>query len=508
MTRRRRFGACAAVCLAFATPVFAVAQEGLDPTRQIPGEELLEDFEILERAYRELHPGLYRYNTEVELEAHFALLRSELEPGLSTVESYLAFSRFLAKLRCGHTYANFFNQSDDVQTALFGGQDKLPFTFRVLDRRMIVTADASVDGVIARGSEVLSIDGVPVREIFESLIPYVAADGSNDGKRWDELQLTGIGGFEYFDVFFPLLYATSLDRFELEVTDQTRRRSTVFVSPVTREERGKMMASRSGTPPQAVDGLWRFSVEDAETAYLKIGSFVTWRMEMDWRAFLQDAFDRLREEDIPNLVLDLRGNAGGDDAVRNMLWAFLQTRDVDIQPTRQLLKYRSVPAALREYLDTWEDGFVDRGDRVVEVEGGYTFRGARTTPQTRKARADAYRGRTFVIVGPANSSSTFTLASNLKTYGLATLVGQETGGNQRGINGGQYFFLRLPNSGIEMDIPLIGYFVGNDKPDRGIKPDVLVTSTVEDIRAGIDAELEAIQRLIVETRLDPVDRNR
>ena len=38
------------------------------------------------------------------------------------------------------------------------------------------------------------------------------------------------------------------------------------------------------------------------------------------------------------------------------------------------------------------------------------------------------------------------------------MVGQVTGGNLRGINGGAFFFLNLPNSRLEIDLPLIGQF--------------------------------------------------
>src|SRR5690349_1140584 len=47
------------------------------------------------------------------------------------------------------------------------------------------------------------------------------------------------------------------------------------------------------------------------------------------------------------------------------------------------------------------------------------------------------------------------------------LDGQTTGGNQRSINGGAFFFLALPTSGIELDLPLIGRFPEKDRPDVG-----------------------------------------
>ena len=41
------------------------------------------------------------------------------------------------------------------------------------------------------------------------------------------------------------------------------------------------------------------------------------------------------------------------------------------------------------------------------------------------------------------------------------LVGQMTGGNQRGINGGAFFFVTLSNSQLEVDLPLVGNFIGD-----------------------------------------------
>jgi hypothetical protein len=55
-----------------------------------------------------------------------------VRPTLET--AYLDLSRFLGTVRCGHTYANFYNQSDSVAATLFSGKTRLPFSFPV-DRR-------------------------------------------------------------------------------------------------------------------------------------------------------------------------------------------------------------------------------------------------------------------------------------------------------------------------------------------------------------------------------------
>jgi hypothetical protein len=65
---------------------------------------------------------------------------------------------------------------------------------------------------------------------------------------------------------------------------------------------------------------------------------------------------------------------------------------------------------------------------------------------------------------------------------------------QRGITSGAFLFLRLPKTGIEVDVPLIGQFpvAATLQPDAGLELDVLVRPTIEDIASGRDAELEAV----------------
>ncbi len=97
----------------------------------------------------------------------------------------------------------------------------------------------------------------------------------------------------------------------------------------------------------------------------------------------------------------------------------------------------------------------------------------------------------MVLVDAMNSSATFSFARLVKDAGLGTLIGEPTGGNRRGTNGGAFLFLRLPATGIEVDIPLIGSFPTTPQPDAGIVPDVVVRPTPADIAAGTDRVMAA-----------------
>jgi hypothetical protein len=74
-------------------------------------------------------------------------------------------------------------------------------------------------------------------------------------------------------------------------------------------------------------------------------------------------------------------------------------------------------------------------------------------------------------------------------------VGETTGGSKKGINGGNIFFLRLPNSRIEVDIPVYGSF-NNDAKDEGIAPDVFIPRTITGVREGIDVQLTELLKRI------------
>lgn len=75
-------------------------------------------------------------------------------------------------------------------------------------------------------------------------------------------------------------------------------------------------------------------------------------------------------------------------------------------------------------------------------------------------------------------------------------MGQETDGNLRGINGGQILFLRLPESDIEIDFPIMGDFSLTPQPNQGVIPDIVVEPKVADVQQGIDTEMERLMELI------------
>jgi len=80
------------------------------------------------------------------------------------------------------------------------------------------------------------------------------------------------------------------------------------------------------------------------------------------------------------------------------------------------------------------------------------------------------------------------------------MIGQETGGNLNDVNGGQILSLRLPNSQIEVDFPVMGSFMSTPQPDHGVQPDIETHWDRADIIQNRDIEKERVLALIKKTK--------
>lgn len=466
---------------------------------KIPSKKLMEDFELVKTAYTTMHPGLYRYNTPATIEQHLADLKKTLSEDLTIPEAYIAFSRFTAKIKCGHTYANFWNQPTTVKRAITFQSDKVPFHFRIVDKRMLITESANPQ--LKRGMEILAINGRPWQDIFQAIMPLMRSDGANDGQRIVNMQLLGVDRFEPFDMYFPILFPPQNNQYNLEIVDLiTQKKENLNVQAMSRKERTQQIKALFPTAiPSSEKDLWQFKVLDKHSALLTLHTFAIWNFQMDWKAYIKDVFDQLKQQQIPNLIIDIRYNGGGMDMVGLELFKYISKESVTIPTRKELFRFNEFPPSVKPYMSSWDNWF-DKGIKKLKLiePGYYAMNGKISKEQTFKPYKDTYAGKVYLLVSPYNSSATYYLAGTAKRQQLATLVGQETGGNLKGINGGQIYFLKLPNSKIELDVPIGGVFPLTEQPDRGYIPDVLVKPTPQDVANGIDSELSATLALIKE----------
>ena len=295
------------------------------------------------------------------------------------------------------------------------------------------------------GSVVLSVDGVPVAEALESVDRRLTAGSTARQRR--------ARAFQY------LLH-----------TPFGGRRKVTF-EPRSGKERAATL-SCPADPAAAAEArksgeIWDDLLPVVErrivsrrlpsgVGYVRIPTFGT-----DLVAEFDAAVDELL--DAPALILDLRGNGGGNSAYGG----------------------RMAGRLLSEPFAYGRDEFVAR----LPTRGWRRWLTFRVRP-----REPVYSGPVLVIMDTGTMSSAEQFLVALVDSGRVRTVGRATGGAS-----GNPTVFRMPGA---YDVRFsTGSFVRNDgTPIEGVglEPDLAVEWTVEDIRAGRDPDLRAAERLLAE----------
>lgn len=463
----------------------------------IAGEGLQKDVAVLRSAFEQLHPGLYRYKTKPEMNHEFAELQKDLGKDQPLEQVYLRLAEFTATIECGHTFANPYNQSKAVAAALFEGRGRLPFFYRWIAGNMVVTRDWSANHSLPPGTQVLAIDGMEGGVLLHRLMKLASADGANDARRINLSERQGQELYENADLFLPMIVPRWSGNLRLRVRKPGAGHTSVMT--VTKQTDAEANAAFAASQPDGNGAAPLFTVQylDSGVAVLTMPTWVMFHTKWDWKGWLNRTLDEITERKAPALIVDLRGNVGGD-SVGDLILARLRSGPARALEFSRLMRYRRVPQELLPYLSTYDPTFKDWGSRAVGMPAPLPT--APPVPYYRQVQepdgtaavdgtARHFAGHVFVLTDASNSSATFAFARAVQQEQLGLLVGGGTGGNQRGINGGAFFFLKLPNSGIEIDLPLIGYFPAGQQPNAGLAADVAVSTTRLDVESGIDRVL-------------------
>ncbi len=458
--------------------------------------QLQADLAVLQKAYKSLHPGLYKYADSATIDGYFTDCQRELSQPRTLPETYLSLMKLTARFKCGHSYPNFYNQDKAVK-ALFEGPTSLPIWFRWVEGKLLVTH--SIEPNIPVGAVVSTIDNVPVAQIMAKMLPLVRADGANDGKRRDLLRVKG-QYFEYFDVLLPLLFPTEKTTRQLTFSggaNWAKRKQVRVIPTVNHAERDRQIRQNGSAP---LDSAIRFSWVDAQTARLEINTLADWDNKVNFGKRYDAAVTEFTQKNGKNLIVDLRQCEGGDLWNGKQLIRHLISRPIVINEQQDAWAYVSIDSSLSQYIDNqWAYQYRYRNPAdFVSLPGGQFRHKKDGKGQRLDPSPNHLAGRVFLLTSATNSSAAWQMATVFREHTLATLVGQETGGNQKGITAGALFFMRLPNTGIEVDVPLIGmsYAEAATRPDTGLLPDVRVVPTLAAARQGTDQELAAVQKLI------------
>ena len=456
--------------------------------QQLSPEAIERDVEIARGAFADIHPGYDRFTPVSEIEAGWdAILdNADRQGGLEVGDLYLGLSETLTRIRCDHTKAELPKALKDARKT---DPVYLPLRWTVAEGRAIIeVAPAGFD--LNRGDEILSIDGRTIAELRDALHPYIPVDGYNDHVK-DALMSTSLehmgGAVDHFGALIWDVPATAT----LEVASANGITRTVSLPRVGYDE-WKAIAIRQG----ARNFKDAASVERVgeRGAVLRVDTFVNYREPVEPDTLYRPVFEMLRAEGRDQLILDLRQNGGGStDASQGLFVYFIdEKRRMKTAEIVRTLDH----SAYTDYISTWEKRAINppRIGFKKTASGEYALRGmvSDATNKIKPAKFN-YEGELFILTSRNNSSGSTNLISAIQAARPVTLVGEKTGGNPLGPTAGTIFFLKLPESGITLRLPVFRFKnnVGDLPEGQGLVPDIAAPVTVQSLREGRDPAMEA-----------------
>jgi hypothetical protein len=414
-------------------------------TSALSPAQIRQDIALYRSSLEERHPSLLRYSTPQEVESFFTRLDRDADRITSERELYARLAPFAEILKDGHTALQ---RSEAAQRAA-ADTKLLPFELYLLDNRLWVLRSRAA--AVPSAAEIVSIGDEPAASVVRRVRSAEPRDGNSEGGPRFTLsrrfrfarQLAALDG-EREAYRLGVRIDGAADVVNVEVSSETWR-----------------SLQESAPPPQgAGDVLSLTTVQDVPVLTLRaFGAGLEARLRETVRTVVQQKSTAL--------VIDVRGNGGGMDALGLQLFAHLASGPFQY--------YRS----LRVRVDSTERPFT-----------GHPNLG------THQPDSVNYRGRVVVLMDGGSFSTTAEFLAAARASGRATFVGEESGGAECGNTSGRSTMVTLPNSGLLLHIPLVRYdtAIPCDGRGRGILPDVAVPITVQDLLAGRDPQMaRAIQ---------------
>lgn len=465
-----------------------IANRSLDPPGSYSVPQLQADLAFLHRALEEVHPGLYVCTPKDSLDHAFAHTAAQLTHPLDEAAFWRLLQPLVAQVHCGHTrvqYSAAYRTWARQQPHFY-----FPFTITVLRNRLFVSENQSADPSLRPGTEVVAIEGHPTSEVLPRLRQLISADGY--GTNFQDQELAA--GF--FDDDYAALYEAK-PAYRLTVRDSTGlvreltpRPRPVPPAPASPPPAAPLPAAEAAARRLARLHTVRYPASLPATALLRLRSF---DYEEDYRAFHAATFTELAQQRIKRLVIDLRGNPGGNNALAVDLLKYLVRSSFVLTKSARarvvLPSFMSAVAGSSAHFDTTQ---------VKRLADGTLTQASATLGPQQPYRQHRFRGQLVLLVDGGTFSAASNFAASLRAQRRVLIVGQETGGTEAGLNGGVISRVELPHTHLMLQLPHFRLLTACAAPQvgRGVRPDVEIVPTPQQVASHTDAILSQLPALL------------
>lgn len=508
-------------------------------TREISPAGLKKDVRYVQKQLECMQPDLYWYISKEELNQKFDSVAESINEPMTANEFYLKIAPVVASVRQGHMSMTLRTPSypDGEKKKYKGSVNPLNnFQYEYINGRLYLSEiKGKENNKLKRGTEVLEINGIPPAAFFEKYRSTLTSDGYNEtlipGLFARKLNSYLAAEFGFIDSLEFLLYCEDsvflhtahrkLKKTKAEKKAEKKKKSskeTLTQKKTPSDKESKF--SKADSKEKRKEGLRkqkeldkkkrRYGYSDTSKEFIKE---VSWPIPGDStvaalkiRNFVQgkskvyeEVFKEFDKKGVDHLVLDLRGNPGGFLSDIYKLSGYLTDSSYYlIQPATVTRRgtFFNLFKGKQKVLKIIGSPFIGTYALVRSFSAKKNEEGAIQMKLKASKQSDPksknYTGRLYVLIDGMTFSAASIIAANLKERGNTVFVGEETGGAFNGTVAGVMPVLELPHSklGFRVGLMTLRPDAQTEEEGYGVKPDVEIIPTAEDIINFTDPEME------------------
>lgn len=437
---------------------------------EILHELLQEDFKALYHSLKISYPSLYRYRSEEYMNHFYTQTLANLQEGNTLRDFYKIISSFISKIGDGHmkvAFPTYFFESE------YENKKRFPFKVTFLKEEAFIAENYSGNDLLSH-ARILSIEGESIQSLTSKIAEFIPSDGYNVTGKYHKMA-------DNFSFYYSLVSDTS-DSINIDFIPEGQTNvQSASIGLIPESTIRQIMVDKHLSPSETTFDYKR-------EGNVGVMTLRTFNYPDSFMPFVDESFKEIAEANLKKLILDLRGNGGGEESNAIHLYSYLTTGpflyydryEVNAPPQKTidqestLISYEtlnffsSISAidgenrCILSKLEPLGDQFLDPKQLISPKSENH------------------FDGEVVVLIDGGSFSATSEVCAIMQRDKRATFIGGETGGGFDGNTSGIYDQITLPNSRLTIKVPLVKYVSAVEEADflygRGVIPDFSVNA--------------------------------
>ena len=466
---------------------------------KIEKEKLQRDLDLLHQGLDKFHSGMYWYTPKDSVDFAFKIAKNKINSDLNVLEFHKIIAPLVALSKEDHT--DIFLPKEIKEEIFINENIKyLPLIVRFLGTKLYCIRNGSDNTEKIETFEIEEINGETPIEIASKIGNLFASDGYIKTLKYDDL--SGFGFSRYYYYYYGIL-----ENYKVKFKGIAEPMN--FKSLSINQINSNLKKSTNIVKEKVEKEPLQFEIINSKTALITINTFHNPEIKKKskyktLKKFLAFSFYEIKEKGIENVIIDIAENGGGTEGNEGLLYSYFGDNYQKYKKVRVKAQKVILDNGIDKPIQLKTFGFLERiftnkkmDDGSLERKNGIGF----GLMAYKKSPKNKFNGKVYVLISPITYSGGSEFSNMMYSKGLATFIGQETGGGYFGNTSGYVRSLTLPNSKIIIDIPAI-QFVMNVEPKlpfgSGVKPHYAVIPTINQYINRENVNLEYAIKLINE----------